>query len=81
MKCPTILAKLGKIQDHIKYEHIYGDVHEQRVIAQLFLKIVKVREELLQEQDDQDQDQENHNDSQDGIIGLPGAINNTGPST
>ena len=81
MKCLTILARLGEIQSHIKYEHIYGNVYEQRVIAWLFIEIVKVKEKLIKEQEDKDQDQEDHYDSQDDIIGLPRAINNSGPST
>ena len=40
MKCPTILSKFGKIKDHIKYEHVYGNIQEQKEVAQLFLQIL-----------------------------------------
>ena len=76
MKCPTILARLCEIQSHMNYEHIFGNVNEQS-----FIKIVKVREDLFQEQEDNNLDQEDHNDSQDDSIGLPEVINNTEPST
>ena len=49
MNCPKILEKLGAIDDHIKYEHIFGTTEEQKKVAQLFTQVLNCREELLLE--------------------------------
>ena len=73
MKCPEILSKFGRIKVHIKYEHVNGNVQEQKEVAQLFLQILQIREELLEEQDKDpdDKDQDDQEDDGDDIISLP----------
>ena len=63
--------------NHINYEHVYGNVCEQRDIAKLYIKLLNAREVMLQDQDDQDHD--HPEDDDDDLICLLGAY--TGPST
>ena len=78
MSCPQLVTMIDKSTSHIKYEHIYANITEQRDIAQLYRKLLRRREELLEEHDDHD-DQEDEDG--DDILCLPGAFQNTGPST
>ena len=78
MKCPKLAASMDPTMSHIQYNHIYGSISEQKEIANMYLKLLQVREELLTDQDDQDQ--EDLDDDEDDIICPPGAFN-TGPST
>ena len=58
MNCPKLLHKIKFNKEHIKYNHIYGSLEEQREVARLFLDLLKCREEFLQEKEqDQDTDQ------------------------
>ena len=78
MKCPKILSKFGRIKDHIKYEHVYGNIQEQKEVAPLFLQILRISEELLEEQDNvdpDDKDQDDQEDAENDIISLPVAFN------
>ena len=68
---------------HIKYQHIFESVSEQKEIADTFIKIMNIRKDILDEQDQEqaDKDDENNQDEDDqDPISLPGAYN-TGPST
>ena len=80
MSCPKLFTVLNESTSHIKYDHIYGAVTEQRDIAQLYLRLLQRREELLKDHDDQDQEDQQEED-EDDILCLPGAFQNTGPST
>ena len=71
MTCPKIATSIPANKSHIKYEHAFGNVNEQGDMARLYLQLLKVREELLREQQDQDQDSDNP----------PGGNKNTGSST
>ena len=42
--------KTNDMKKHILYEHIYGNVHEQKQIAQHYIYILKFWEDLLQDQ-------------------------------
>ena len=79
MSCPKILEKIPNLKSHIKYMHAFGIVEEQKELAQLFIHLLGVREEMLQDLDDQEQ--ENDYDDEDiNDICLPVA-DNTGPCT
>ena len=52
MNCPNMLAKTYKIITHIKYEHMFCNVREQKELARLYIHLLEVREELIQ--DDQE---------------------------
>ena len=70
MKYEVIISRMSDIKSHIKYEHIFGNIIEQRDVAQLYLQLLAVRDELLLQQEDQDQEP-----------GLPAATTNAGPCT
>ena len=60
-----------------QYNHKYGSISEQKDIANIYLKLIQLRMDLLTDQDDQDQEDPEHEDA---IICLPRAWN-TEPST
>ena len=47
MMCPKILNNIDIQKEHIKYEHIFGTIEEQKEVAILYLQLVNCREELL----------------------------------
>ena len=53
-----ILSKICDIKSHIKYEHLFGNVNEQKEVAQLFIQLLAVREDLTIQQQEDEQDQE-----------------------
>ena len=50
--CDAIISHLNITQkenlDHIKYEHIFGNINEQLKITQVFQVLLKIRERLLE---------------------------------
>ena len=80
MTCPQLVTMMDEFTSHIRYEHIYGNITEQRDIAQLYIRLIERRDELLGEHDNHDQDDKDDED-EDDILCLPGAFQNTGPST
>ena len=75
LKCPKIFEKIPTLSNHIKYEQIYGNITEQREIAQLYIQIMNKRTEII---DNKEKDDDNQHDDQDDHQGLPG-VDNTGP--
>ena len=71
MNCPKLSKFIEPSMSHIKYEHVYGNVSEQREISKLYIKLLHAREEMIQDKEDQDQD--NPEDDEDDLICLPGA--------
>ena len=53
MVCPKILNNIDIQKEHIKYEHIFGTIEEQKEVAILYLQLVNCREELLLQNADQ----------------------------
>ena len=45
---------------HIKYEHIFGNVHEKKEMAHLYIQLLAVREDLTMQQQEDEQEQEHH---------------------
>ena len=74
IECPKILEKTHSMKKHISYEHIYGNVHQQKDIAQLYIVILKIREDLLQDQDKQGHGDEQDDQEEDDTTCPPAAI-------
>ena len=79
MNCPEILARLNHIERHIKNEHIFGQIQEQKEVAVLYKKLQSLRDDLLKEKYDQD-DGDDPDDEEDNLVCPPVAYN-TGPCT
>ena len=50
--CPVLLAKRPQVPNQ-QYKHIYGNVKQQKEIAQVFIQYLKLRDELLADGTDQ----------------------------
>ena len=46
LKCHIILKHMN-ISDDIKYEHIFGTIAEQEAIVNVYIKVLDIREMLL----------------------------------
>jgi hypothetical protein len=68
MNCEVIISKIGDIKSHIRYEHLFGNVNEQKDVAQLYIQLLSVRDDLLLQQEEQEP-------------GLPAAATSAGPCT
>ena len=60
MNCEVILSRIRDIKSHIKYEHLFGNVNEQKEVAQLYIQLLAVREDLIMQKQQDEQEQE-HN--------------------
>ena len=56
MNCEVIMSRISDIKSHISYDHLFGDVKEQKDVAQLYIQLLAVRDDLLLHQDEQDQE-------------------------
>ena len=75
MKCRKLTTRVDPRMSHVQYNHIYGSISEQKDIANMCMKLLQLREELLTNQDDQDQEDPDDLDDADDIICPPGAFN------
>ena len=46
---PNDSYHMDEQHEHIKYEHIFGSIEEQKGVAKLYVQLLKCREELLSE--------------------------------
>ena len=51
MICQKRTHIIEPTMSHIKYNHIYGSVSEQKYIAHMYVKLLQLREERLSDQD------------------------------
>ena len=54
LQCPDILPKLKLLSNTEKIEekYIYGDIDKQLKVVKIYLKVLEIREELLEHLDD-----------------------------
>ena len=51
--CPKIVEKLSTsdiVRNKVKYEHIFGEPQEQKVVTVLFSKMIDIRNKLIETQ-------------------------------
>ena len=47
MVCPKIVEKMDTVSKHMKYEHIFGSLLEQKEVAHTYLQIINIRKGIM----------------------------------